>query len=72
MNDKHMTTARAAIALGFGQVAFQKGKPRIPAQDKNIMGMIAPGTPIGASDTIVILTAWLQGWDTENLKGDTP
>lgn len=66
---KTIRETETLIAHEFGRLAFQTGKPRIPAQDWNAMNMLT-GKDVG--EGIHILNAWLQGWDTENLKGDTP
>jgi hypothetical protein len=50
----------ALIAYGFGQIAFDKGKKRIPCLDVNIMNMME-GLQVG--EGIPLLNAWLNGWD---------
>ena len=53
------------ISFGFGQVAFDKGKKRVPCLDANIMNMIE-GLRVG--EGIPLLDAWLNGWDNANLN----
>ncbi len=62
--DEH--TIRRLSAEVLGCKAFGDGKKRIPAQDGDLMPLLA-GYPVGGAG-IAILDAWLNGWDTANIN----
>lgn len=53
-------------AHDFGADAFHAGKKRVPAHDKELMDKLPKDAPIGTSTKL--FTAWLKGWDTENIN----
>lgn len=58
-----MTNNKKAEQLG--RTAYHNGKMRVPYHDNDMMNMLVGGQ-IG--DGIAPMTAWLYGWDDENLK----
>lgn len=63
---KSVTTIKANTqkAQDLGKAAFHNGI-NAPVQDKNIMAMITPNSPIGTSTHL--FKAWSKGWHSENL-----
>lgn len=51
-------------AAVLGTIAFNEGKKRIPAMDKNLEPLLS-GNQIG--EGIPVLKAWLESWDAANL-----
>lgn len=57
--------AKRIEAFSIGKEAFKAGKRRVPSLDAALTKMLE-GKRVGESEPI--LTAWLKGWDVENLK----
>lgn len=55
-------------SYNLGVQAFKKGKPCIPAFDKELTENILRDLKVG--EGIPYLKAWIKGWTTENLRSE--
>lgn len=49
-----------------GKQAAITGKSRVPALDRNLVALLTEQVAVGQASPL--FSAWLKGWDTENLK----
>lgn len=58
-------TQKVVMAAVLGTAAYQAGRPRIPALDRELLALLK-GNEIG--EGIPLLQAWLHNWDLSNLS----
>ncbi len=58
------TAAEVKRATELGKAAFEDGRSRVAAWDKDLMAMLA-GNQVG--EGLPIIEAWVRAWDTANL-----
>lgn len=69
-----MKSSQLLQAAILGTQAFKNGDNRIPAQNKELMDMIANRkvgeVPIGEASSSAIMSSWLEAYDNANFYGN--
>lgn len=65
---KHAAICSAARAEALGKREFRLGKKRVPAFSKRVRVALKHCPDPKNKSVLRYLTAWLRGWDKENLR----
>ncbi len=65
---KHAAICSVARAEALGKREFRLGKKRVPALSKRVSAAFKHCPAPKTKNVLRYLTAWLRGWDKENLR----